>query len=131
MTFFMLLSAALSALLLGAHFFRDGNTFFTLVYVAMFFLLFWRHPWSARIVQAALIVGVVEWVKSAMALMHERQAAGEPYTRMLIILGAVAAFTLVSAILFETGRLQRHFGLVEDNAAAEGEADTPSATEEG
>ncbi len=86
---------------------------------------------AERIVQAALIVGVVEWIKSAMALMHERQAAGEPYTRMLVILGAVAAFTLVSAILFESGRLQRHFGLMNDENAVKDETETPVAPEEG
>jgi hypothetical protein len=63
-------------------------------------------------VQAGLIIGVVEWVRTALGILHDRQAAGTPYLTAMIRLGAVAAFTLFSAMLFETGRLQRHYGLI-------------------
>jgi hypothetical protein len=74
-------------------------------------LLFVRRWWAARIVQVFLILGSLEWIHALMLLMRERQAFGQPYTRLVMILGAVAVVTAASALLFRTARLRERFRL--------------------
>jgi hypothetical protein len=40
-----------------------------------------------------------------------RAAAGAPYLRMALILGAVALFTLLAALVFRNARVRRFYGL--------------------
>jgi hypothetical protein len=111
MTFLLLLPAALSAVLLGAHFLRFGQYLFVLLALALLPLLWVKRPWAARVVQGVLLLGTVIWVHTTLNLLSARRLLGEPYLRMVIILAAVAAFTLLSAVLFQTRRLQMRFGL--------------------
>jgi hypothetical protein len=91
--------AIISALLLGAHFLRNGQYGFVLLALALVPLLFVRHTWAVRIVQTGLLAGAGVWIATAVSLLRARLALGEPYLRMVVILGAVAAFTLLSALL--------------------------------
>ena len=113
-----LIPALLSALLLGAHFSRMGST--PLVILALLFpaVLFFRRAWAARLVQLALICGAIEWVRTLLFFVVERNAQGQPWTRLAIILGFVAVFTGSSALPFSFSRpLRRRYGL--DNSLAE------------
>jgi hypothetical protein len=94
-----MLLPALAFLLLAAHFFRGG--FFTLaaLSIGLVTLLFVQRPWAALVLRAALVLGSIEWLRTAWGLAERRALAGQPYTRMLLILGAVAAFTVVAAWL--------------------------------
>ena len=69
------------------------------------------RAWAARVLQAALVLGVLEWLRTLTVLAVQRQHAGLPWLRMALILGAVAALALVAAWLFQTPRLARRFGL--------------------
>jgi hypothetical protein len=69
------------------------------------------RPWAARIVQAALVMGAVRWVLVAWMIGAARAAAGAPYLRMALILGAVALFTLLATLVFRSTRLRRFYGL--------------------
>jgi hypothetical protein len=62
-------------------------------------------------VQIALVLGALEWVHTLIRLANIRAQLGIPGTRMAIILGVVAAFTLGSAMLFQVKRLGRVYGL--------------------
>jgi hypothetical protein len=44
-------------------------------------------------------------------IVGERQAAGQPWERLVVILGGVAVVSLAGGFLFETGRLRRRYGL--------------------
>jgi hypothetical protein len=68
-----------------------------------------RAPWSARILQGALALGTLEWLRTAWTLASARAAAGLPYGRLLVILGAVAAATAVAALLLRSRPARRHF----------------------
>ncbi|MHB9134714.1 MAG: hypothetical protein ACYDBB_26885 [Armatimonadota bacterium] len=111
MTFVLLLPAALSSLMLGAHFLRVGHYAFVLLALAIIPLLFVRRPWAARIVQVAMVLGMAIWVQTTIQLIHARMVNGEPFYRMAAILGAVAAVAGLSAVLIQSKRLQRYFGL--------------------
>ena len=101
----------LSLLVLGAHFLRYGNWIGVLFAVLLLALLFLHRPWVARLMQIVLVLGTLEWLRTAYELGHMRALHGQPYGRMLVILGIVAAVTLCSALLFESKTLRNTYGL--------------------
>jgi len=101
----------LSLIVLGAHFLRDANHLGVAVAVGLTGLLFVKRPAAARVVQVALVLGALEWVWTIYALVQVRTAMGMPATRMMVILGVVAAATALSAGLFQTKALKRIYRL--------------------
>jgi hypothetical protein len=101
----------LSLVILGAHFLRYGNVFGLAGVGGLLALLFVRRPFAARVLQLALILGAAEWGYTLYRLAHFRAAMDLPSTRMAIILGAVAALTFCSALLFETRPLRTDYRL--------------------
>jgi hypothetical protein len=61
------------------------------------------------VIQAALALGAVEWVRTLLDLVAARQAMGAPSTRLALILGGVALATLACALVFRTRRVRRHY----------------------
>jgi hypothetical protein len=96
----------LSALLLGAHFLRSGQLFLVILCLALPLLLFVSHHRAGTALRAVLFLGALEWVRTAAFLMRDRLIMGEPWLRMVIILGIVSLFTLGAALLARTGQTQ-------------------------
>ncbi len=101
----------LSLVVLGAHFMRYGNTIGVIGAVVLVALLFVRRPWVARAVQLALVLGAFEWLHTLYQMMQVRIALGQPFTRMVIILGAVAMVTAFSSLLFQLRPLKTIYQL--------------------
>ena len=104
------LPIVLSLLVLAAHFLRGGCLPFALVLLGLLALLAVRRPWVPRVLQVVLTLGALEWIRTLVTLATERSDRGEPFLRMALILGAVAAVTLISVVLFETSKLRRFYG---------------------
>jgi len=104
----------LSLVVLGAHFMRYGDTILVATAVVLIALLFVRQPWVARLVQIVLVLGALEWLRTLYGLVQMRAALGEPYGRMLIILGSVAVITACAALVFQTKALKGIYGLDEE-----------------
>ena len=101
----------LSLTVLGAHFMRYGNwigVFGSLLVIA---LLFVQRPWAARVIQVVLLLGALEWARTLYELVQIRAAHGQPFMRMVMIIGVVQTVTLLSALLFQTPVLKRIYGL--------------------
>ena len=113
MTFLRLLPVILSLIILGAHYLRSGPMALVLLAIFLPFLLFVKKTWVARLIQLVLILGVLEWVKTLFELVAERQALGEPWTRLAIIIGVVALFTGGSALVFRSTPLKERYELGE------------------
>jgi len=96
MNFVRLLPVLLSFLLLGAHFFRV------------------RRVWVVRVIQVLLLAGGLEWLRSTIVLVSARRSAGESWTRLALILGAVVAFTVGSTLVFRSRGLRKRYGLGND-----------------
>lgn len=94
----------LSALLLGVHFVRAGVFPFVVIASAVPLMLLIRSSWAARLVQAFLLFGVLEWILTLLLLIAKRRVAGQSWTLAAIILGAVAVFTASSALVFSFSR---------------------------
>lgn len=103
----LLVPAILSLLVLGAHLLRAGWEVAAFLIAALPLLLLTRRPWTLRLLQAALALGVFEWVRTIARLVSARRLAGAPYLRMSIILGAVLLVTLVSIPLLESWARRR------------------------
>lgn len=101
----------LSLVVLGAHFMRYGNPVGVIGSAVLIALLFVRQPWVARLVQMALVLGALEWAHTAYQLTQVRIALDQPFIRMVIILGVVAAVTACSALLFQTQTMKRLYRL--------------------
>ena len=104
-----LIPPVIAFLLLGAHFFRSENLIAALLSVLAIFLVFVRRPWGARTIQACLVLGSAEWLRSTVSLVLSRSQMGEPFLRLAIILGGVTLFTALSVLVFRTNRLRDHF----------------------
>ena len=98
---------ALALLLLAAHFFRAGLLPLAALSVGSIGLLFVRRPWAATALQAGLWLGTLEWLRTAWLIAARRAAEGQPYARMLFILGAVAAVTLLAALVLRHEKARR------------------------
>lgn len=101
----------LSIFVLGAHFLRYGSSIGVFASLVLIGLLFVRRPWVLRLIQVSLVLGALEWVRTMYELAHMRALHGQPYGRMLVILGIVAAVTFCSALLLQSGVLKRIYGL--------------------
>lgn len=109
MNFLRLFPAILSTLVLGAHFFRSGNLIVLAIMLACLLLLAVRKPWVAWGYQALLLLGAAEWIRTLVDIMRRRQAMGEPWKRMAIILGVVAVVTATSALAFHSKALRERY----------------------
>ena len=105
------LPVVLSLVILGAHFMRYGNSIGVVGSLVLIALLIVRQPWVARLMQIVLVLGALEWVRTLYELAQVRVALGQPFTRMIVILGIVAAITFCSALLFQSPALKRIYRL--------------------
>ena len=109
MTFFLLLPTILSFLVLGAHYLRMGMTPVTLLCILAIGLLAIKQKWAARVVQVLLLLAATEWIRTLAGNVNQRIADGQPWQRMAIILGVVAAIAIIAAGLFETSTVKKRY----------------------
>lgn len=102
--------ASLFCLILAAHFLRMGAMPGVLACLALpAVVVATRARWALRSLQALLALGSASWVATALRIGAERRAAGEPWLRMALILGTVAALSaLAAALLSRRSVLDRH-----------------------
>jgi hypothetical protein len=98
------LPACFALILFGAHLLREGEPLLLLPCLGLLSLAFVDRPWARRVLQGALLVAAMEWVRTLLLIRTFRLEIGLPWLRMGLILGAVALFTVGSAILLAPGR---------------------------
>lgn len=94
-----IVTTVLSYIVLAAHFLRGGMLPLVVIAVAMPLFLLIKRPWATRVVQSGLVLCAAIWILTMLQIAAERQRNGEPWTRMAVILGIVAAVSLLSALL--------------------------------
>ena len=107
----LLLLPGLALLLLAAHLLHAGWLPLAGLALLLIGLLFVRRPWAARVVQVVLAVAAIEWALTAYGLAQFRLGHGQPYLRLVLILGAVTLFTALAAAAFQHPALRARFGL--------------------
>jgi len=111
MTILFYVPIVFSLVVLGAHFLRYEGFIGVVGSLLLIGLLFIRQAWVARLVQVALVLGAIEWLRTLYMLAQARAALGQPATRMILILGVVAAVTFCSALLFQSKTLKKIYRL--------------------
>ncbi len=111
MTFLQLVPVFLSYLLIAAHCLRYGHLILVILCLAFPLVLLVKRPWAARAVQAGLVVGAIEWIRTTVLLVLARQELGEPWLRLVIILGTVTLVTAGSALLLQLPRQKKRYRL--------------------
>lgn len=109
MNLLRLLPVIFSALIMSAHFSRAYQNELAIVCLLLPFLLFIRKQWIARVFQILLVIGGFVWIKTAWTMAQIRQAHGDSWIRLVIILGIVALFTGLSALVFQTSSLKKRY----------------------
>ncbi len=99
----------LSILLTAAHFSRAGNGLLVILSLSLLLLLPFRHPLAARLLQGALLLSGLEWIRTLLALASLRQQLGLPWVRLTVILGVVSLFTIASALIFQSRTMGDRF----------------------
>jgi ferredoxin len=76
-------------------------------------LLFHRRQWVRVVFPGLLLLGAGIWAETAWLNLHQRLVHGEPWLRMVIILGGVGLFTAASALVFtsQTYRVRFQTGM--------------------
>lgn len=111
MILFRLLPAVLSLLLLAAHAYRSTHLVMMLACIAMLVLMWLPRPWAGRTLQFALLLGSLEWLRTTVTLVIERNQAHVPYMRLGLILGTVTMLTALSSLVLRQARVRAYFGL--------------------
>lgn len=106
-----LIAPAVALAILAAHFVRAQLMLPAIVCIALIAVLAVPRAWAARVVQVALVIGAVEWVRTLAMLLAARMAMGQPHLRMTLILGVVALLTLASALVFRSQALRSRYRL--------------------
>ena len=109
MNFLKLIPVIFSFLLLSAHFYRAGIFPLTAICLILPFLLFIKLSWVARLSQAFLVIGAIEWVRTLLNLVEMRQEMGMPWIRLVVIIGAVALITGLSALIFQIRSIKERY----------------------
>jgi len=104
-----LLPAFLALLIIAAHFYRAELPFLIPVCIGLLALLFVRLAWVPAVVALALGLGTGEWLRTLLLLASERIATGQPYTRLVVILMAVALLTLLAALSVFSPKVRRWY----------------------
>ncbi len=86
-----------SSLLLSAHFLRDGQLILVGFSLLLPMLLIGRRRTTLSILQGALVLGTIEWLRTMVSMVQIRLAMDEPWLRLAVILVSVASFTLATA----------------------------------
>ena len=120
MTALRLTPVVLSLIILAAHFLRAENMFVVVILIASLVLLLVKRPWIVRVIQTILVLGAIEWVLTLSELMSRRIEMGQPYMRLVAIIGSVAFLTAVSGLVFRSESLRNRYGMnVADTSAEE------------
>ncbi len=101
--------AVVSEVVLAAHFLRSGHLLWVVASLIVPLLLLSRQRWALYVNQVALVAGAGMWLLVAYALMEMRREVGQPYLRMVLILGSVALIALVSAGLLAAPKVRERF----------------------
>jgi len=111
MNFVRLLPVIFSFLILSAHFSRGDLFVISIICLLIPLLLFIKQAWVIKLIQIILIIGSIEWIRSLFYYINQRQAIGESYIRLVIIIIMVALFTGLSALVFRNEKLRELYNL--------------------
>ncbi|MDO8283214.1 MAG: hypothetical protein Q7U10_11440 [Thermodesulfovibrionia bacterium] len=99
----------LSSIIISAHFYRHYNYPMMIVSILVPLLLLIKKRGILILIQLFALAGAGVWINTIVVIANERMRSGEPWIRMAVILGAVAAFTLFSGLLLNLKKVKENY----------------------
>ena len=99
----------IAALLMAAHFLRQGNLALLGLCLLAPLLFLRRKRWVLIALQVAAYGAAGSWVIVAVRLVQLRQASGQPWLLAAGILGVVALFTAAAGLLLNSGAIRKRY----------------------
>ncbi|MFI4983212.1 MAG: hypothetical protein ACHQIO_22905 [Nevskiales bacterium] len=96
--------------LIAAHFLRAGSPILTALCLATPLLFLVRRRLSLLLLQALAYAAAVIWLWTAWQLVEMRRAFGQPWLLGAVILGTVAAISVLAGLLLRGTALRRYGG---------------------
>ncbi len=110
LTFLQLLPVVLSLLLLGAHFLRAEIIPLVVFFALTPFILLHKRSFIPLVIQGLLLLGTVEWIRTAVTTIIIRESQAQSWQRYLIIMSSIVVFTLLSALILFSKNLKLVYG---------------------
>src|SRR6516225_2711887 len=98
-----------AALLIAAHFLRDGNWLGVAICLAAPLLFIVRQRWSLLLLEGLAYVAAIVWLWTAWQISVERSSFGQPWLRASLILGVVAAISALAGGLLRSKAVQSRY----------------------
>ena len=98
-----------AALLLAAHFLRQGNIVAVVFCAAAPLLFLWRRRWSLITLQLLAYAATATWIVTLLHIIEQRQLAGRAWTTAALILGVVALLTLLAGLLLNSRSFRERY----------------------
>ena len=98
-------------LLMAAHLSRANLNILMVVCLVLPFILLWKSKVSARVVQIALMIFGLEWIRALIYYAHVRMENGEDWFRLGIILIVVAVFNFVTIFVYRSSYMIDRYNL--------------------
>ncbi len=89
----------LSCLILAAHHSRAGQPGLILLWLLAPLVLLGKRRWMDLALQLLMVTGGGIWIATTLKYVGIRQTIGQPYLRLVAILGAVALLTALSGLM--------------------------------
>ncbi|UCD16422.1 MAG: 4Fe-4S binding protein [Candidatus Zixiibacteriota bacterium] len=113
-----LLPVIISFVLLSAHFLRASNIGLVVTCATLPLLLLARRRWIALALQVLLAAAVLVWISTTISIVAARNANGQPWLRLVLILGSITALTAAASLSFNLGELRRYYREAHQSALA-------------
>jgi len=105
MIVFRLLPVIFSFLLMAAHFSRANQTVLVVISILIPSLFLVKRRIVLRAIQVLLIAAGAEWIRSMLVYIDVRKAAGDDWTRLAVIMTAVAFYTAASGLFLQARKV--------------------------
>jgi ferredoxin len=104
-----LILVELAVVLLAAHALRRGDLGLTAAMLATGGLVFSRREFARYVLMGVLGFGLWLWIDTAMGFIRVRQALGQDWTRLAVIMAGVAAFDAAALLSLGSRRAKDWF----------------------
>ncbi len=98
-----------AALLLGAHFLREGNLVAVALCLGAPLLFLFRRRWILVPLQITAYGATASWIVTMQRIIEQRQLAGRSWTAAALILAGVALLTLLAGLLLNSRSFRERY----------------------
>ena len=107
----IVLPIILCSLLIAAHFGRANLSILQIVSLLVPLLLIWKSKISARIIQLALLLYGLEWIRTLIFYVRIRTENSEDWIFLALILGTVIVLNFATILVFRTKYMKQRYKL--------------------